>query len=62
MANEEEIGFHKGALMTLLKEREEFVRLIGVVDALIKAHAEALKKYGVDVTKTQEKTKEKTKK
>ena len=56
MADEEEIGFHKGAITTLLKERQEFVRLIGVIDALLKAHAEALKKLGVDITKLQGET------
>lgn len=51
MAKEEEIGFHKGALTTLLKERQELVRLVSIVDALIKAHADALQKLGVDITK-----------
>lgn len=48
---DEQIGFHKGAISTLLKEREELMRIIGIVDALIKSHIEALKKLGVDVTK-----------
>ena len=49
MAHEEEIGFHKGALTTLLKERQEFVRMINIIDALLKAHSEALQKLGIGV-------------
>jgi hypothetical protein len=58
MVKEEEIGFHKGAITTLLKERQEFVRLIGIVDALIKAHSEALQKLGVGKPEEKEKPKE----
>lgn len=51
MANEEQIGFHKGAISTLVKERQEFVKTINIVDSLLAMHVEALKKLGVDVTK-----------
>jgi UDP-N-acetylglucosamine enolpyruvyl transferase len=51
---EEEIGFHKGALTTLAKERQEFVRLLGVVEQLMKLHINALKKLGVDLEKEAE--------
>jgi len=51
MEKEERIGFHKGALDTLLKERTEFIRLLAIVEELIKAHVAALKELGVDVTK-----------
>ncbi len=47
MDKQEEIGFHKGALATLVKEREELIRLVNIVNALIKAHMEALEKLGV---------------
>ncbi len=49
MAKEEEIGFHKGAVTTLLKERQEFVRMISIIDALLKAHSEALQKLGIGI-------------
>ena len=49
MANEEQIGFHKGALTTLAKEREEFIKLIKVVESLMQAHIKALKDLGVDI-------------
>ncbi len=47
MDKQEEIGFHKGALATLVKEREELIRLVNIVNALIKAHMDALEKLGV---------------
>jgi len=59
MAHEEEIGFHKGAVTTLLKERQEFVRMIGIIDALLKAHSEALQKLGIGARKAEEKPKKK---
>jgi len=49
MAKDEEIGFHKGAISTLLKERQELIRMIQVVDALLKAHSDALQKLGVRI-------------
>jgi hypothetical protein len=48
---EEQVGFHKGALDTLLKERSELLRLITIVDQLIKLHAGALQELGVKLTK-----------
>ena len=57
MAHEEEIGFHKGAVTTLLKERQEFVRMISIIDALLKAHSEALQKLGVGAGTKEEKPK-----
>ncbi|HLF54454.1 MAG TPA: hypothetical protein VI612_01920 [Candidatus Nanoarchaeia archaeon] len=49
MANEEQVGFHKGALTTLAKERQEFVRLLQIVEQLMQAHLKALKDLGVDI-------------
>ena len=60
MSKEEQIGFHKGALSTLLKEREEMVRIVGIVDQLIRMHGEALKKLGVDIEEKKEKKKKKS--
>ena len=40
MANEEIIGYHKGALATLSKERQELAKMVGVVDQFIKMHIE----------------------
>ena len=49
MTNEEVLGYHKGALATLSKERQELVRMIGIVDQFIKMHLEELKKMGIDL-------------
>lgn len=50
MANEEKIGFHKGSLTTLAKEREELLRLVQVTEQLIGMHVKSLKELGVDLT------------
>lgn len=51
MDKNEKIGYHKGSLETLIKERSELVRLVSIVEALIKMHVKALKDEGVDVGK-----------
>lgn len=47
--NPEQIGFHKGALTTLAKEREEMGRILGIVEQLMQMHIKALKDLGVDL-------------
>ena len=54
MGKEEQIGFHKGSLDSLIKERQELYRLITIVDQLIKAHFSALQKLGVKLSNTEE--------
>lgn len=54
---EETIGFHKGALSTLVKERQELIRLLSIVEQLMQAHVTELKKHGVDLTKEAEQAK-----
>lgn len=49
MANEEQIGFHKGALTTLAKERQEMMKILEIVEQLMQAHIKALKDLGVDL-------------
>ena len=46
---DEQIGFHKGALSTLAKEREEMIRILNVVEQLMKLHVKSLKDLGVDL-------------
>jgi len=46
---QEEIGFHKGALNTLMAERNELVKMVGNVDTIMRAHIERLKTLGVDI-------------
>ena len=43
----EQIGFHKGSLMTLSKERQELARILSIVEQLMQMHAAALNELGV---------------
>ncbi len=56
---EEQIGFHKGALSTLAKERQELIRILSIVEQLMQAHINSLKELGVDIEKEIAKAKEK---
>lgn len=49
MSKEERIGFHKGSLTTLTKEREELVRILTIVEQLMQMHVKELKDLGVDL-------------
>ena len=48
-SKDEQIGFHKGALSTLAKERQEFAKLLSIVEQLMHVHVKALKELGVDL-------------
>ena len=50
-SKDEQIGFHKGALSTLAKEREEMVKILGIVEQLMQMHIKGLKDLGVDLEK-----------
>ena len=45
----ERIGFHKGSLATLTKEREELMRILQIVEQLMQMHIKELKTLGVDL-------------
>lgn len=64
MANskDEQIGFHKGSLTTLAKEREEFMKVLGIVEQLMQMHIKALKDMGVDLEAEAQKPETKGKK
>lgn len=49
LSKDEQIGFHKGSLATLAKEREELLRIIQIVEQLMQMHVSELKKAGVDL-------------
>ncbi|RMD45439.1 hypothetical protein D6829_02395 [Candidatus Pacearchaeota archaeon] len=49
MTPQEEIGFHKGALSTLIAERNELVKMIGNVNAIMQAHIKRLEELGVKI-------------
>jgi len=50
-SKEEQIGFHKGSLSTLSKERQELARMISIVEQLMQMHIGGLKELGVDLQK-----------
>jgi len=45
----EKVGFHKGSLATLTKEREELMRILQIVEQLMQMHIKELKDLGVDL-------------
>ena len=48
-SKDEQIGFHKGALSTLAKEREEMIKILQIVEQLMQMHVKGLKELGVDL-------------
>ena len=48
-SKDEQVGFHKGALSTLAKEREEMLKILNIVEQLMQMHVKALKELGVDL-------------
>ena len=57
-SRDEQIGFHKGALTTLAKEREEMMKVLSIVEQLMQMHIKGLKELGVDLEKESKKPKE----
>ncbi len=49
MSSEQEIGFHKGSLNTLLTERKELIKIVGNIEGIIQAHVKRLKELGVEI-------------
>jgi hypothetical protein len=60
-ASPEQVGFHKGALTTLAKERQELGRLLAIVEQLMQMHVKALKDLGIDLEAEAKKATEKKK-
>jgi hypothetical protein len=50
ISKEEEIGFHKGTVNTLVNERNELIKMIGNVDALVQMHLTRLQELGVKIS------------
>ena len=57
MPKEMEIGFHQGALNTLVAERSELLKVVQNVEKIMGLHVKRLEELGVNV---QKKTEEKT--
>lgn len=55
MVDDEKLGYHKGALKSLVNERMELARLLQIVNSLVEKHVEALDEMGVDVEEFLEK-------
>ena len=51
MSKEEQIGFHKGSLSTLAKERQEMAKILDIVEQLMQMHVKSLQELGVDLSK-----------
>ncbi len=49
ISREEEIGIHKGALNTLLAERNEIIKMVANVEVIMQAHISRLKELGVEI-------------
>lgn len=47
MSKDEQVGFHKGSLSTLIKERQELLRMVSIVEQLIQMHTGALNDLGI---------------
>jgi len=50
-SKDEQVGFHKGSLSTLAKERQELARILQIVEQLMQLHIGALKELGIDLEK-----------
>lgn len=61
-SNDERIGFHKGSLAVLAKERQEMQRILAIVEQLMQMHLTELKDLGVDLSEEAEKAKSSAKK
>ncbi|MBI2649858.1 hypothetical protein HYX04_00930 [Candidatus Woesearchaeota archaeon] len=59
ISKDEQVGFHKGALTTLAKEREEMLKILSIVEQLMQMHIKNLKELGVDLQKESQQTKAK---
>ena len=51
MSKEMEIGFHQGALNTLVNERNELIKMAQVTETIMQAHLKRLDELGVKVGK-----------
>ena len=57
----EKIGFHKGSLSVLSKERQEMQKILSIVEQLMQMHLAELKELGIDLSEQAPVEGEKTK-
>lgn len=55
VSKEMEIGFHQGALNTLINERNEMIRMIQQIEQVMQAHMKRLEELGVKIKTSAEK-------
>lgn len=55
MSKEMEIGFHQGALNTLVNERNELLKIVMQVEQVMQAHIKRLEELGVKIQKQEKK-------
>ena len=48
-SKETEIGFHQGALNTLVNERNELIKMIQNIESIMQAHFKRLEELGVKI-------------
>jgi len=51
ISKEMEIGFHQGALNTLVNERNEMIRIVQQIELVMQAHIKRLEELGVKIQK-----------
>jgi hypothetical protein len=59
MPKNEEVAFHKGALNTLMSERNELIRIVANVEAIMQMHLTRLQELGVKIEVQRPQTQEK---
>jgi hypothetical protein len=47
ISKDEQIGFHKGSITVLAKEREELLKIVAITEQLMQMHSNALTELGV---------------
>jgi hypothetical protein len=55
ISKEEEIGIHKGAINTLIAERNELVKMISNVEMIMQAHLKRLEELGIKLPTKEDK-------
>ncbi len=55
ISKEMEIGFHQGALNTLINERNELVRMIQQTEHVMQAHMKRLEELGIKIKTSENK-------
>ncbi len=54
ISKEMEIGFHQGALNTLINERNELIKMIAQVEHVMQAHIKRLEELGIKIKNSKE--------